>query len=487
MAYALPDPAALLTPGRRAAPSLRRPTATMLALTLVCGALVGVAVAVKPAAGLLGVVAVAAALALVQRPRVAVYLMVTVAPACAGLKRGLFVPGLRVSEAAIAGLAALVLVFAPRVRMPAWTRVELVLLGYAAATAALGGLDLGLRHAPLNGTELGTLLGPFQFVLLVRAIVVVLREERDRVRAVQGMLAAAAVVGLVALLQAGNVGPTRHLLSVATGSTLYATSLAGGVGRVTGPFNFWHELAGFLMPSLLLSLALLLRARESSARLWYGGVLVVTGAALLATASAGPLIATLLACLYIAWRRGMLHVVLAAAIPLGLIAAIALGGTLSGRAQQQYSSSASSYRIPLVPETLSFRYAVFREQSVPALSGRWATGYGPDLPPQFTLGNFPFTETVYVTLLLRGGAPLLAIFLILMAAVGAAARREQRRARSDFEWSVATVVFAMTVAYALLQFIESYLLDSGPPHAYWAVVGLMLAAAAGRADAAERS
>jgi hypothetical protein len=473
MAYALPEQ-------RGHVPALRRPLGTMLLLTGASALFVGAAVAVQPLAGLAGVIAVALALALAQRPVLSATLMVTVAPAAAGLKRGLVVPGLRVSEVAIAGLACLVLVFAARVPTPRWSRTELALLLYATLTAALGGLDLALRHAPLTSDDLGGLLGPLQFLLLVRAIVVALPYERQRMRAVQWMLGAAALIGLIALMQAAKIGFVDSLLSHVTGSTLFASSVAGGVARVTGPFNFWHELAGFLMPSVLLSLALLLAARTPRARLGYGLVLALTGAALLATASGGPLIATVLACLYLAWARGVLHVVLAAAIPVVIVLAIGFGGTLSGRAEQQYSASASSYRLPLVPETLSYRYAVFHDQSVPALEGHWATGYGPDLPPQLALGNFPYTETIYVSLLLRGGVPLLVAFLIMLAAVGLAARREQRAARTYLQWSIATVVLAMTVAYVLLQLIESYLLDSGPPHVYWSFVGLMLAAGASR-------
>ncbi len=449
----------------------------MFALAVLSAVPVGAAVAVKPLAGVFVVLAVAAALVLVQRPQASICLMVTVAPACAGLKRGLLVPGLRVSEIAVAGLATLVLVFAQRARAPSWTRAEMMLLLYAAATALLGGADLALRHAPLNGTELGTLLGPVQFVLIVRAVIVGLVHERHRIRAAQCMLGAAAVVGFIALLQLGNVGPTRSVLKAVTGSEEYESALAGGVGRVTGPFNIWHELAGFLMPSILLSVALLLNARSPRARLFYGTVLALTGAALLSTATIGPLIATTLGALYLAWRRGVLHVVLAALVPVVLIAALAFGGTLSGRANQQYTTSASSYRIPLLPESISYRVAIFHEQSEPALAGHWATGFGPDLPVQLTLGNFPYTETAYVTLLLRGGVPLLCIFILLLLTVGRAARDAQRRARSDFDWSVATVVLAMTVSYLILQLIESYLLDSGPPHAYWAMVGIMLAAA----------
>lgn len=483
MAYALPELSTGLTPAvdpsRVPARSLRRPSATMLALTLLSGLPLGAAVAVKPIAGVFVVVAVAVALVLVERPQAAVYLMVAVAPACAGLKRGLVVPGLRVSEVTVAGLATLVIVFAPRIRAPSWTRVEIMLLLYAAATAILGGVDLAMRHAPLNGTELGTLLGPVQFVLLLRAVIVALPQELERVKAAHFMLGAAAIVGLISLLQFGNIGPTRSILESITGSELFEGGLAEGVGRVTGPFNIWHELAGFLMPSILLSTAFLLNANSTRARLRYGAVVAITGAALMSTVTIGPLIATALGVIYLCWKRGVLHVFLTALVPIALIAVIAFGGSLSGRASQQYSVSSNSYRIPLVPQSISYRYAIFREQSAPALAGRWLSGYGPDLPIQLTLGNFPYTETAYITLLLRGGVPLLGIFVLLLLVVGRASRRAQRIAQSDFEWSVATVVLIMTVSYLVLQFIESYLLDSGPPHAYWAVVGLMLAASTG--------
>lgn len=473
-AYALAEPTA---PARHAdrETGLRHPTATMLALFVLSGVFVGTAVAISPAAGCAGLVAVAAGLALVRRPRLSVYLMVLIAPACAGLERGLVVPGLRVSEVAIAGLGLLVLVFAPRGKAPAWTVVEILVLAYASFTALLGGLDLALRHAPIDSTEIGTLLGPFQFVLLLRATVVTLTLERYRVRAANLMLIAATVVGLIALAQAGNLGPTRSVLSTLTGSSLYSSSLGEGVGRVTGPFNIWHELAGFLMPSVLLSFALLLGASVKAARLRYAVALAVTGAALLSTAAVGALLATGISCLYVAWRRGVLRVALAVALPIVLIAAIGFGGTLGGRAQQQYSHSAESYRLPLVPQTLSYRYAIFEEQSAPALTGHWATGFGPDLPPKLELGNFPYAETTYVTLLLRGGAPLLAVFLVLLFVVAGVSRKAMRAARTEFQWSVAVVVFAMTVSYVFLQLIESYLLDSGPPHAFWAFVGLMLA------------
>jgi hypothetical protein len=275
------------------------------------------------------------------------------------------------------------------------------------------------------------------------------------------------------------------VLTSLTGSSLYSSSLGEGIGRVTGPFNIWHELAGVLMPSILLSLAMLLAARSRWQRTFYGTALALTVLALLSSAAVGVTIATALGAFYICWRRRVLHVALAFAIPLAIVAAVFFGGPLSGRAEQQYAPSGASYRSPLVPQSLSYRYALFQEQNAPALAGKWETGYGPDLPPRLALGDFPFTQTTYISLLMRGGIPLLVVFLVLLGAVVRSAVLAQRVARTEFEWSVATVVLVTSVSYVFLQLIESYLLDSGPPHAYWAFVGLMLAATgAARVEAA---
>lgn len=481
MEYALNT---LMTLGARPEPrrtSLRRPLATMLLIAVGTALTMGVALAVSPKMGLAVLLAVAVALALVDRPHVSVYLMVLVAPACAGLHRGLVVPGLRVSEAAILGLGILVLVFAARDERPRWTGVEMMLVVYAAATAVLGGLDLALRHASLTSEDLGTLVGPFQFVLLLRSVVVAMNKERYRQRAAQLLLLGAALVALVALAQWANLGPTRSTLVHLTGSTLFTSSLGEGVGRVTGPFNIWHELAGVLMPSVLLALAMLTGPASTRARIYYGTVFVLTVMALLASAAVGILIVTIVSGLYICRRRRVLHVAVAVLVPLGIVAVFVFGGILGGREEQQFSSSAASYRNPLVPQTLSYRYALFQEQSAPALEGHWTTGFGPDLPPRLALGNFPFAETTYVSLVMRGGIPLLVIFLVLTGMVIVAARREQRRSTTHLQWSIATVVFSTSIGYVLLQLIESYMLDSGPPHAYWAYVGLMLAAVGYRA------
>ncbi len=453
----------------------------MLLLAFVCAPVVGMAIVVSPVAGLACVVAIAAMLALVEHPERAAYLLVAAVPACAGLKRGFPIPGLRLSELLIVGLSALIILTIPRGAAKRWGTIERLLLLYAVLGVVLAAVDLLRRHASLDSTELGTMLGPTQYVLLVRAINVSLPQRVQRIRAVQWMLVATAIVSLIALAQFANVGPVRSVLATLTGSNQYAVSLGEGVGRVTGPFNIWHALAGYLLPSVLMALALVGSGSSRRVNWCYAGVAVVAAAALLSTATLAPLIAVTVGGLYIAAKRGVLRVAVACLVPVVLVGVLVFGTSFSGRAAQQYSASASSYRIPLVPQTIAYRYAVFREQSAPALAGHLTTGYGPDLPPQLALSNFPFTETAYVTVLLRGGIPLLVSFLALLTAVALQARRAVRVARPGIDWDIAGIVFYASVAWLVLQLLESYLLDSGPSQAYWSLVALMLAAGPQRA------
>jgi hypothetical protein len=299
------------------------------------------------------------------------------------------------------------------------------------------------------------------------------------------MLGAVTVVGGIALAQFADLGPTRDILQSVAGGPLYEKSLQEGIGRVTGPFSIWHELAGVLMPCILFSLALMLDARSLKGRVGFGFVLAVTFIALLSTATIGIVVVTVLGVLYIVWKRGVLHIAATVAVPLLLLVLLIFGDSINGRAEQQYSETAVSYKIPLVPESVAYRYMLFKEQNAPALAGRWATGFGPDLPPELALGNFPFAQTTYVLLLMRGGVPLLAIFLLLTIAVLLAAHSAQRAARTDFQWSLATVVLITSWAYLFLQLIESYLVDSGPPQAYWVLVAMMLAVVGHRLDSSE--
>jgi hypothetical protein len=108
------------------------------------------------------------------------------------------------------------------------------------------------------------------------------------------------------------------------------------------------------------------------------------------------------------------------------------------------------------------------------IEDNFVTGYGPNQPPGL---YFHFAESLYVTLLLRGGLVLLLTYLAVMGTL--ALRARSTLSTDEIERRV--VGRALLVAVPLLMLIdiiETYFLDSGPAPLLWVLVGLMGAEAA---------
>ena len=125
-----------------------------LALALGAGASFGLA------AGLFLLLAMPVVFVALQRPHVAALILVAAAPPLSGIKRGLPVPAVRLSEMLIVGIAALILVTADRSRTRPWRAFDWLALGYAVASFGLGFFQLLLRGKFPSPELLGTLLSP---------------------------------------------------------------------------------------------------------------------------------------------------------------------------------------------------------------------------------------------------------------------------------------------------------------------------------------
>jgi len=458
----------------------RYPSAAATAVAALGAIVVGAVAVVAPLAAPLLAVAVLVAAAIVVRPALGGWILVAAVPITAGLRRGLPVPGLRPSELVTVGVALLVLVVCGRGRTPRWGTVDWCVLAYVVAGVLLGGFDLVRRGDPLTTSAVGTLLGPLQFLLLYRAVATALPTESQRRTALRLLLGGSLLVAAVTLAQVA--GPARAPLASLTGSTLFADSLDGGELRATGPFVIWHDLGGYLMTIILVAVALALEpSRRVLSRRGTAIVLVADGAALLATATAAPIIGTLAGVLYLAHRAGRLRLVATRLAGAAAVGVLVFSPILVGRLQGQFSKAkaapeAAAVYNPLVPETLAYRWELFRHQSLPALRGRWLTGYGPETPPELALGNFAWTESAYITILLRGGIPLLVVFAVLMAGLIALGRAVQARG-SPTQVALGRVIVVVVVILVPIHLIETYFVDTGPPHALFVLVGL---AAAGR-------
>jgi hypothetical protein len=242
----------------------------------------GIAAGYRPAAGVVLVAAVAVGFVLLRDRVMAGVVLAGLVPVVSGLKRGLVVPGFRLSEIMIMGIGLLILATVPKRRTVPWRLFDWLALGYAVATALLGWLDVTSRGVTLSSSDVGTLLGPLQYLILYRAMPTSLQSREAKRRGLRFMILMSPVVSLLAIAQQLNLPGVRSLLTVVTGVQLYgANPSEGGLTltippRASGPFPFWHETGGYLMMIVLLIVGLLLTdANRTVARKWLGVILIL--------------------------------------------------------------------------------------------------------------------------------------------------------------------------------------------------------------------
>jgi hypothetical protein len=432
--------------------------------------LVGVAVAFSPLLAVGALVAVVGGVALMLSPTFGAVIAVAVVPASSGLARGLPVPGLRVSEVLTAATAAGTFVLL-RPGVPRWRMVDWLAGLYVLITAVLGLLGCLTHDITMTPTVLGTLTGPLQFLLLYRSVVANATTRAIRTLALRWALTISIPVGTLAIAQRFS-GAVQEFLGRLTDSTAYRDNIVYSVARVTGPFPHWHVLGGYLLVVVLLAVALLADSRQEvlPPRL----LLPILGLALVAallTLTAAVLGGAAVGAVIVAVtgpRRRKVLTVIGAVILTGALAGSPL---LASRVADQRNRPGSSHT--LLPETLNYRYDIWIHQYAPVLKGRLLFGYGPTIPPEVT---WKYTESLYVSMLLRGGIPLLLAQLALFAAAWAACRRIYRDPESEpSRAAAARVVAATTVVLVPMHALFPYFITTGLPHLWWALLGVALA------------
>jgi O-antigen ligase len=153
----------------------------------------------------------------------------------------------------------------------------------------------------------------------------------------------------------------------------------------------------------------------------------------------------------------------------GAVLAILFGPLIASRYHEQFATYGPVKQRPYLPQNLNFRIDVWTTEFVPVLKSRLTTGYGPDEPPNLV---FKYTESVYVTLLLRGGLPLLVIYGALMAALALRARDVKDRDPPEAR-AVAHVAFLLVVLAFFMQTVTNYFVNSGFPFLFWVLAALL--------------
>ncbi len=440
---------------------------TLVIFAAFCAFVVGAAATLGPAAGLGAVGAVAIGLVILRWPAYGAYTLVALAPALSGLRRGFPVPGFRMSELLVAGIATIILVTAKKA--PRWGAFDWMALSYVVATAGLVWLNVIRHEGAFTSDILGTLIGPLQFFLLYRAIVTGLPAPEQRARAIRLVLLVSIPVSLITVMQQYDVGGIRPLIDSLTGTTIYESTVSG-VPRATGPFPHWHNLAGYLLLVVLLGLSVVL---ETGQRIIRKRLLLVVMAlalaALLQTASLAPLLGAIGGAFIIGISVGQGRRVLRWLVVIAACGAVLFGPLVLNRVQEQYRDTSVTQDQSIAPQTIAFRYTVWKTQFFPVIEENLVTGYGPTLPPRL---YFAYAESLYVTLLLRGGVPLLLVYAGLMAALFARARVAAVTEETERR-IVGRVILAAVPLLLVIDTIATYFLDSGPAPLLWTLAGLM--------------
>jgi hypothetical protein len=440
-----------------------------------------VVTALAPAAlgksGLLGLVAIGAAVALIliaQSPLRVGLAVVALVPVTSGLARGLVVPGFRLSEVLIV-VGALCLTALPTELRRRWSGLDRLVLVYAALGTLLPFADLFLVSGrPVDTVAIQTLLGPIQFALLYFVSSTCFRTEHALVLAQRALLLASVPVSVIGIAEAVAPPAFHDFLTRLSGTTAFNTQGYVSVARAASVFPVWLALAGYLLVILVLATALLLVGDRTVLPFW--GLLIVIGLGLLALLVSLTVTITVVyavTALYLGYRHRRLGLVV---IMLGIVAAtaqLAFGTLIEQRAQAQTVAPAVHRTGPSwLPQTLSYRVQIWQDQYAPSLSRYAASGFGPGFPPGV---DWSHTESGYITLLLRGGVPYLAGTGLLLVGIVNRSRHELGGATTTARSALCEAAAVVVIVQVPINVTFPYFTASGLPQPAWILWGLLAA------------
>jgi hypothetical protein len=369
---------------------------------------IGFAATYGLAFGIGAAVVVALGLWLATRLETCMLILAGAVPALSGLRRGFPVPSLRAGEALLVAAGGLILVLGRRSQRARWSTFEWLFFGYVAATIGLGFYALRSQTSSEN-SDFSTLLVPVFHFALFLAVRVLAGRPGLRERAIRVMLLSTIPVSLAAILQYFDIaGVKARLSSISDLGQFGANVDSGYVARATGPFNHWHLLAGFLMPILLLGVAVAVeRAWDVISPMALTVSMTLAGVALLLTLTYTVFTGFIAGALIIGvWARKA-HVMAIALALVAVAAAILFSGQLEGRIHDQFTLGSGQGGNSLLPQTVQFRFTVWQQQFLPVIEENPTFGYGAVTPSKL---RWSYTESVYITMLLRGGFILLMVF-----------------------------------------------------------------------------
>ncbi|WP_394811428.1 O-antigen ligase family protein [Gordonia jinghuaiqii] len=382
--------------------------------------------------------------------------MIALMPLLSGTRRGLIVPGLKLSEIIAAILVSGFVLAGAKVISsgPLALGLSAYIFSLFATTAYHQFLDPTLGNFSFVSVCFGplALLAIYFAALYGRAV-----PELPRL-AIRYVLIGCGLMGLLGLLQALRVTPLLAMTSTLTGSTRIIDPLNWKISRSIGLFNSWHAFASLM--ALALVLLVVSWARNQSVfdqkpvqLLCAVGIAVGLGSALTFDMIIVAVVATLVG---VGLRRSTRVAAWALLIAVVVAVFTPLGELFSRRFGEQQSTTAGD---SLLPQTIAFRIQVWRDDYLPLFMDNVVFGHG---PIRSTDRVFAYVESQYISVLVAGGLLAFAGFAAMYGSLLYQLRFRRRHgvdARGFDALRRAGFMFAAVMLVAML--IHPYMRDAG--------------------------
>lgn len=409
------------------------------------------------------------------KPIILCYVMIAAISLTSGMERGKLIPFLRPNELVIlfaAGIGLIVILTRKTYQRLNLHPISFSIMVLVGGTTLIPGISYLLRGRPLSIQDILILLAPLQYILLFWLFANLPSNNVDRRKIIQLMLLCGAIVATVGILQAARFGFVTNFLHQWYSSAQETRAI--NYGRVTSLMSAWNVLGIFLMVNLFITWAFgIYRGTE------LGKAIIIVSmclcmACLIISGSYAGIIGSVLGILIITFLLKGINrktIILLLGISVFILLVIILFKPFIQErfnAQFRYGN--------LVPETLSFRFKVWREIFLPAMDlSLWGSNL--TIPATF---SFQYTESQYLTLLFSFGLVGLIAFLTW---IGITLTWLIRRFRQHY--GLLKVITAVSIAIILVLcvtgFTNAVFTYSGTADYLWIILALLTAEEAVRA------
>lgn len=434
-----------------------------LILVAMSGVSLGMLLLISPWAGLVIAIGVLVVLVTLARPVYLCYLLVLGTVFASGMERGKIIPYLIPNEVILVLVTASAFPFILlRRRDTSNSRfifVGLIILALGASIIPL--MIYFARDVSLSVEELFSLVAPLQFVPFYLIFRYLPQDEKEVRAILRLMLVCAAVVGLVGLLQTMRVAPVLSLLSTWYHSSHEEAAL--NAGRISSFLSAWNSLGTFLMLNLLILRAVLVAVPKLMDTRLFLVVTVLCAGGLIASGSYAGMFGLIVGLMLFELFDNRGRIAMIALIAIVAISAIPLQENIAIRLAYQYREGG------LVPQTLAFRFYVWRDIFLPIIRETWLWGYHPVMP---TTLPWQYPESQYFELLLRSGIISLLAHLAWVSLTLVWLFRNFRTGTGLYR-SLSAIVFLLFLILSIMGLTNGVFVYSGVIEYVWILLGLI--------------